>query len=129
MGEIRGVHTSDAPDAIGPYRQAVAVDGWLYVSGQIPLDPASGELVQGDVTVQTQRALDNLQAIVEAAGGSLERVVRTTIYLADMGDFSSVNEVYARYFGGHKPARTTIQAGGLPKGVSVEVDAIARLEG
>jgi len=129
MTELRAIHTDDAPAAIGPYAQAVAVDGWLYASGQIPLDPRTMELVTGSVAEQTEQVFQNLRAVLSAAGGSLDRVVKTTVFLADMADFAEMNEVYARHFAGHRPARATVQAAGLPRGVSVEIELVARLEG
>jgi 2-iminobutanoate/2-iminopropanoate deaminase len=125
------ISTDQAPKAIGPYAQAIAVrgGGLIFCSGQIPLDPASGEMVgAGDVRVQTERVLENLKAVLAAAGTSLAMVVKTTIYLADLQDFGAVNDVYARYFPHHPPARATIEVAGLPKGALVEIDAIASLE-
>ena len=120
------VATDAAPKAIGPYSQAVVVDGTVYTAGQIALDPVTGEVVGRTAAEQTERVLRNLAAVLEAAGSSLGMVVKTTVYLADMADFPAMNEVYARHFGNHKPARSTVQAAGLPKGVRVEIDAIAR---
>jgi 2-iminobutanoate/2-iminopropanoate deaminase len=125
------VQTPDAPAAIGPYSQAVVVSGGrtLYCSGQIALDPASGQMVgQGDVRVQTERVLDNLAAILAAAGMSFKDVVRCGIFLADLGDFAAVNELYAKRFSRAHPARATVQVAGLPKGALVEIDAIAVAE-
>ncbi len=127
------VSSNQAPKAIGPYSQAVAVDlvpaaggRLIFCSGQIPLDPASGEMVgAGDVRVQTERVLQNLDAVLRAGGASLAAVVKTTIYLADLQDFGAVNEVYARYFPDRPPARATVQVAGLPRGSMVEIDAIA----
>ena len=119
------VSTSKAPEAIGPYSQAVVVGDLMFTAGQIPLDPATKKLVDGAVASQTERVLLNLTAVLEAAGLSLGNVVKTTVYLADMADFPAMNEVYARFFGDHKPARATVQVAGLPMGVSVEIDAIA----
>lgn len=127
MSDIRPVHTDAAPAAIGAYSQAVEVDGWVYCSGQIPLDPASGELVEGDIGTQTDRVLTNLSAVLEAAGASMERVVKTTVFLARMGDFAAMNEVYARHFGDHRPARAAVEAGGLPRGVGIEIECVARV--
>jgi 2-iminobutanoate/2-iminopropanoate deaminase len=126
MPTMKEISTDQAPAAIGPYAQAVVSDGWIYVSGQIPLDPATGELVGGDVANQTHRVFRNLSAILEAAGGSLGTVVKTTVFLSDMANFSAMNEVYATYFPDHRPARATIQAAGLPKAVDVEIEAVAR---
>jgi 2-iminobutanoate/2-iminopropanoate deaminase len=123
------VATDKAPKAIGPYSQAVRAGGLVFLSGQIPLDPATGQLVPGDVQVQTERVIENLKAVLEAAGSSLDRVVKTTVFLKDMNDFAAMNEVYARYFGKTVPARATVQAARLPKDVSVEIDAIALCEG
>jgi 2-iminobutanoate/2-iminopropanoate deaminase len=121
------VSTPTAPAAIGPYSQAVRAGGFLFVSGQIPLDPDTGALVEGDVAVQTHRVLRNLAAILTAAGSSLDRVVRATVYLADMSDFSAMNEVYGTYFIAPAPARSTIQAARLPKDARVEIDVIAEV--
>jgi 2-iminobutanoate/2-iminopropanoate deaminase len=121
------VQTDAAPAAIGPYSQAVRSGELVFVSGQIPLDPASGELVPGDITLQTRRVLSNLRAILDAAGSSLEHVLKTTIYLTDLADFAAVNQTYAEYFSGAPPARATVQVAALPRGSRVEIDAIARL--
>ncbi len=126
MSDLRPVHTDDAPQAIGPYSQAIIVDGWVYCSGQIPIDPASGEIMEGDIAAQTDRVLRNLAAVLEAAGSSLGRVVKTTVFLAEMSDFSAMNEVYARHFGDHRPARAAVEAGGLPRGVGIEIECVAR---
>jgi len=122
------VHTDMAPAAIGPYSQAVRAGSLLFVSGQIPLDPATGEVVEGDVAAQTHRVMHSLGAILDAAGAGFDRVVKTTIYLTDLGDFGRVNEVYGSYFSQPAPARATLQVAALPKGVSVEIDAIAHLD-
>ncbi|ADV45703.1 RidA family protein [Nitratifractor salsuginis] len=119
------IATDKAPQAIGPYSQAILVDGILYTSGQIALTP-EGELIEGGVAEQTRQVLSNLSAVLEAAGGSLEDVIKTTIFLADMGDFATVNEVYAEFFGEHKPARSTVAVKTLPKEVLVEIDCIAK---
>jgi 2-iminobutanoate/2-iminopropanoate deaminase len=119
------VSTTSAPAAIGPYSQAVRTDSLLFVSGQIALDPASGTMVEGGVAVQTHRVLRNLAAILEAAGSSLDRVLRTTVFLADMNDFAAMNEVYGTYFSSPAPARSTIQAARLPRDARVEIDVIA----
>ena len=121
------VSTSTAPAAIGPYSQAIRAGSLLFVSGQIPLDPASGALVEGDVKVQTHRVFRNLAGILEAAGSSLDRVVRATVYLADMNDFAMMNEVYGTYFSAPAPARSTIQAARLPRDARVEIDVIAEI--
>jgi 2-iminobutanoate/2-iminopropanoate deaminase len=123
----RTILTDRAPKPIGPYGQAVLADGWLHCSGQIGLDPATGQMVPGGVRDQADRALRNLQAVVEAAGGSLRDVVKTTIYLQSMDDFPAVNEVYAAFFPSDPPARSTVAAARLPKGALVEIDAVARL--
>lgn len=127
MPDLEIVHTDRAPEAIGPYSQAVVSHGLVFASGQIPIDPATGHLVEGDVADQTDRVLANLGAVLEAAGASLGTVLKTTVYLADMADFSAMNAVYAEHFGDHRPARATVEAGGLPKSVAVEIDAIARV--
>ncbi len=125
---MRDVVTStDAPAAIGPYSQAIRAGGFLFVSGQIPLDPESGQVVDGDVAAQTDRVMKNLGAILRAAGGTYEHVVRATIFLTDLGDFAQVNDVYGSYFTAPAPARATVQVAALPKGVSVEIDAIAHV--
>jgi 2-iminobutanoate/2-iminopropanoate deaminase len=128
MSELKAVHTDDAPAAIGPYSQAIAANGWLFVSGQIPMDPQTGDLVGGSVADQTHRVFKNLIAVLEEAGTSLSRVVKTTCFLADMGEFAEMNAVYAEYFGDHRPARATVQAAALPKYVDVEIDVIALLD-
>lgn len=121
------VITADAPQAIGPYSQAIRAGGFVFCSGQIPLDPATGRMVEGDVVVQTRQVLDNLEAVLAAAGASLADVVRTTVYLADLNDFTAMNEVYAARFPSPAPARSTIQAARLPRDARVEIDAIAVL--
>jgi len=119
------VSTDKAPKAIGPYSQAVIYNGIAYLSGQIPLNPATNQLLEGDIAAQTERVLENLKAVLEACGASLESVLKTTVFLKDMGDFPKMNEVYGRYFGANPPARSTVQAAKLPRDVSVEIDAIA----
>ena len=119
------VSTSDAPRPIGPYSQGVISGGFLFCSGQIALDPQTGEIVEGDVAAQTERVLHNLVAVLREAKMGPENVVKTTVYLADMADFPKMNEVYGRFLGHKPPARTTIQAAGLPRGVRVEIDVIA----
>lgn len=121
------VATDRAPKAIGPYSQAITADGMVYTAGQIALDAGTGEVVGKTVAEQTDQVLKNLEAVLGAAGSGLGNVVKTTVYLADMADFPAMNEVYARHFGAHKPARSTVQAAGLPRGVRVEIDAIAQL--
>ena len=122
------IETSDAPEAIGPYSQAIRTGSLLFCSGQIPLDPSTGEIVKSDVQGQAQRCLENLAAVCEAAGTSLAQAVRCTVYLTDMGDFARVNEVYGSFFGDDDPpARVAIGVAALPKGADVEVDAIVAL--
>jgi 2-iminobutanoate/2-iminopropanoate deaminase len=121
------VSTPTAPQAIGPYSQAIRAGDLLFVSGQIPLDPATGVLVAGDVATQTHRVMQNVRAIVEAAGASLDDVVKTTIFLADLNDFAVVNEVYGSYFRPPAPARATVQVARLPRDVRIEIDAVARV--
>lgn len=125
MSELKRVETSDAPAAIGPYSQAIALNGMVFTAGQIPLDPVSMQLVEGDVAAQTERVMQSLTAILEAAGASLQTVVKTTVFLQDMNDFTAMNDVYAKHFGDHKPARSTVQAARLPRDVKVEIEAIA----
>lgn len=127
MSKLNFVKTDKAPGAIGPYSQAVEVDGWVFCSGQIPLDPATGELVSGDISIQTDMVMKNVAAVLEAAGASLNRVVKTTVFLADMGDFAGMNEVYARHFGDHRPARAAVAVRTLPKNVDVEIEAVAKI--
>ena len=119
------VASEQAPKAIGPYSQAVSYNGILYCSGQIPLDPATGQVIEGDVAEQTRRVLDSLKAVLEAGGSSLEHVLKTTVYLKNMGDFPVVNGVYAEYFGASLPARATVEVARLPRDVKVEIDCIA----
>ena len=122
---VRSVHTDEAPKAIGPYSQAIIANGFLFTAGQIALDPSTGQVVPGDIVAQTERVLTNLGAVLAAAGASWSTVVKTTIFLEDMADFAKVNEVYARVLGDSRPARSTVQAAGLPRGVLVEIEAIA----
>lgn len=122
------ISTDAAPRAIGPYSQAVRSGPWLFCSGQIGLDPATGELVVGGVVAETERVLENLRAVLEAAGVSLDSVVRTTIYLVDLVDFGRVNEVYARFFRAPFPARATVGVASLPRSARIEIDAIAAIE-
>lgn len=124
----QAVSTPAAPQAIGPYSQAIKAGSLLFVSGQIPIDPATGAMIDGDVAAQTHRVLQNIGAILQAAGTSLDAVVRTTVYLADMDDFTAMNEVYATYFSSPAPARATVQAARLPKDSRVEIDVVASLE-
>jgi 2-iminobutanoate/2-iminopropanoate deaminase len=123
----KAVLTDRAPAPIGPYAQGVLCDGWLFCAGQTPTDPATGQLVPGDVRAQTERTLRNLQAVVEAAGGTLRDVVKTTVFLQSMDDFPAMNEVYATFFPADPPARSTVEAARLPKRARVEIDAIARI--
>lgn len=122
------ISTPNAPAAIGPYSQAAVSNGFAFLSGQIPLDPATGELVDGDIAAQTVRVLENLKAVLEACGSSLARVVKTTVYLKDMGEFARMNEVYATYFPQNPPARATVEAARLPRDVRVEIDCIATVD-
>ena len=122
---IQIVATDRAPKAIGPYSQAVIHNGIAYLSGQIPLDPATGQIVEGDIAVQTERVFENLKAVLEACGSSLGQVLKTTVFLKDMGEFPKMNEVYARYFNENPPARATVEAARLPRDVRVEIEAIA----
>lgn len=119
------IQTEDAPAAIGPYSQAMVTGEWVFTAGQIALDPKTMEIVAGDVKAQTEQVMKNLEAILAAAGSSLQRVVKTTVFLKDMGSFAAMNEIYGRHFGGHKPARSTVEAARLPKDVLVEIEAIA----
>ena len=125
MKEI--ISTSNAPSAIGPYSQAVKAGNLLFISGQVPLDPATGEVVEGDITVQTRRVLDNVKAILTEAGADFSNVVKTTVFLKDMNDFVPMNRVYAEYYPENCPARSAVQVARLPKDVSVEIETIAVL--
>lgn len=129
MSDLELVHTDQAPAAIGPYSQAIVVDGWVFCSGQIPLDPKTGDLLDGSVAEQTDLALRNLGAVLEEAGSSLQSVVKTTVFLSDMGTFAEMNEVYAQHFGDHRPARAAVQAAALPKYCDVEIECVARVRG
>ena len=120
------VSTDKAPKAIGPYSQAVAAGELIFTSGQIPLDPATQQMVEGDIRVQTERVMENLAAVLEAAGVGFAQVVKATIFVVDLGDFAVVNEVYGKRFPSHPPARSTVQVAALPKGARVEIDLIAR---
>ncbi|MGA2433909.1 MAG: RidA family protein [Bryobacteraceae bacterium] len=119
------IATDGAPKAIGPYSQAAVVQGFAFLSGQIPIDPASGQIVEGDIAVQTERVLENLKAVLDACGSSFAQVVKTTVYLKDMNEFARMNEVYGRYFSQAPPARATVEVARLPRDVRVEIDAIA----
>ena len=127
MNDFKIIHTPEAPAALGPYSQAVVAGEWVFASGQIPIDPATGELIEGGITEQTHRVMKNLAAVLHEAGLSLDRVVKTTVYLADMETFAEMNEVYAEHFGDHRPARATVEVAALPKNVGVEIDVIARM--
>ncbi len=123
---MNAISSPDAPSAIGPYSQAIRSGDLVFLSGQIPLDPKTGQLVTGNIVAETERVLDNLAAVLAAAGSSFADVVKTTIYLVDLADFQAVNETYAKRFGQNPPARATVQVAALPKGARVEIDAIAR---
>jgi 2-iminobutanoate/2-iminopropanoate deaminase len=125
MAEVRRIHTDRAPDAVGPYSQAIVHSGLVYTAGQIPLDPQSMQMVEGDVAAQTERVMQNLAAVLEAAGASLGSVIKTTVFLQSMGDFAAMNEVYGRHFGEHRPARSTVEVARLPKDARVEIEAVA----
>jgi 2-iminobutanoate/2-iminopropanoate deaminase len=122
---MESIATEHAPGAIGPYSQAVVANGFIYTAGQIALDPATGQVVEGGITEQTTRVMANLTAILQAAGSSLSKVVKSTVFLMDMADFAEMNDVYARAFGDHKPARSTVAVSGLPRGVRVEIEVVA----
>jgi 2-iminobutanoate/2-iminopropanoate deaminase len=119
------ISTPHAPAAIGPYSQATVYNGLAFLSGQIPLDPATGQIVEGDVAVQTARVLDNLKAALEACGSSLDKVLKTTVFIKDMTEFGKINAVYAQYFGPNPPARSTVEVARLPRDVRVEIEAVA----
>ncbi len=121
----KAILSQDAPAPIGPYSQAVQVGNWVFISGQIPLDPVTGKVVEGGIATQTRQVLQNLQAVLTAVGMNLDSIVKTTIYLTDLGEFSTVNEIYETYFHPPYPARATVQVSALPKGVRVEIEAIA----
>jgi 2-iminobutanoate/2-iminopropanoate deaminase len=129
MAKLTPVQTSAAPAAIGPYSQAVVHAGLVFTAGQIALDPATGEMIEGDITAQTERVLENLSGVLAAAGASPTTVIKTTVFLRDMGDFSAMNGVYARFFGDHRPARSAVQAARLPRDARVEIEVVAALEG
>jgi 2-iminobutanoate/2-iminopropanoate deaminase len=124
----QAVSTDSAPKAIGPYSQAIRAGSLLFISGQVPIDPATGAIIAGDIAAQARRVLENIGAILQAAGASYDAVVRTTVFLADMNDFAAMNEVYARYFTAPAPARSTVQAARLPRDARIEIDAIAVLK-
>lgn len=121
------VAVPDAPNAIGPYAQGVMAGGFLFTAGQIPLDPVTMKLVEGDIAVQTARVLDNLEAVLRGAGATLAHVVKTTVFLADLRDFAAMNKVYAERFGAHRPARSTVQVAALPAGARLEIELVAKL--
>lgn len=125
MAEV--VSTKDAPQAIGPYSQAIKTGGFLFSSGQIAINPATGQVIDGDVAAQTEQVMKNLAAILTAAGLTMQRVVKTTVFLKSMSDFATMNEIYGRHFGEHRPARSTVEVARLPKDVLVEIDVIAEL--
>ena len=123
--QAEAVRTDAAPKAIGPYEQAIRVGGFLFTAGQIPLDPKTGNLVEGGIAAQTRRVLENLNAVLEASGSSMDRVVKATVYLKNMGDFGAMNEIYGEYLGKAKPARSTVAVAELPRGALVEIDLVA----
>lgn len=127
MSRMDFAHSDGAPAAIGPYSQAVAVDGWLFTSGQVGLDPASGQLVAGGFEAQARRVFANLRAVLEAGGCGFADVVKATVFLVDLADFMTLNAIYAEAFGTHRPARSTVQVAALPKGAKVEIDLVARI--
>ena len=122
---MEAIQTDQAPLAIGPYSQAIKTNGFVFLSGQIPLVPETMQVIEGDIQAQTDRVFANITAVLVAAGSSLDRIVKTTVFLADMNDFTAMNEIYARYFGDHRPARSTVQAARLPRDVRVEIEVIA----
>ena len=124
---MKSIHTDDAPEAIGPYSQAVEVEGWLYTSGQVAIDPATGELVGDEFEAQARQVFRNLGRVLAAAGCSFADVVRATVYVTDLADFAQLNAIYAEAMGGHRPARSTVQVAALPKGGKVEIDLVARI--
>jgi len=119
------IRTDNAPKAIGPYEQAIKIDGFVYTAGQIPLDPQTGTFVDGDIAIQTRQVLENLKAVLDAAGSSLDRVIKATVFLKNMADFAAMNDVYAAYLGTAKPARSTVAVAELPRGALVEIDLVA----
>ncbi|MGE0354886.1 MAG: RidA family protein [Gemmatimonadales bacterium] len=122
---LSSVSTPKAPKAIGPYSQAIIIGDLVFTAGQIALDPASGQMVEGGIREQSERVMKNLEAVLEAAGSDMSRIVRTTVYLTDMEDFAEMNEIYGKALGGHKPARSTVAVSALPRGARVEIDAVA----
>lgn len=127
--EKKRIATKSAPAALGPYSQAVAVDGWVYLSGQVALCPETGELLSADAGTETRQVMENLKAVLKAAGATFDHVVKCTVYLKDLGDFAAMNQVYGSYFGDIPPARATVQVARLPRDARVEIDAVARLPG
>jgi 2-iminobutanoate/2-iminopropanoate deaminase len=125
VSEKKIISTDSAPKAIGPYSQAVIANGFAFLSGQIPLDPATNQLIEGDISAQTERVMRNLQAVLESCGSSLKGVVKTTVFLKDMGEFAKMNEVYGRFFSENPPARATVEAARLPRDVRVEIECVA----
>ncbi len=119
------IHTEHAPKAIGPYSQAIRVGDFIYTAGQVPIVPATGDLIAGDIEAQTRQALNNLKAVLEAAGSGLDKVVKTTVFMTDLGDFTRMNGVYAEFFPSQPPARSTVQVAALPKGATVEIECVA----
>jgi len=119
------VQTDKAPKAIGPYEQAIKANGFIYTAGQIPIDPKTGNFVEGGITAQTRQVVENLKAVLEAGGSSLDRVVKATVFLKNMADFAAMNDVYAQYLGGAKPARSTVAVAELPRGALIEIDLVA----
>lgn len=128
MRDLKAIAVANAPKAIGPYAQGIVANGLLFTAGQIPLDPATMKLVTGDIAAQTHRVFDSLEAILAGAGATLADAVKVTVYLADLADFAKMNEVYAVRFGGHRPARSTVQVAALPAGARVEIDLVANLK-
>lgn len=124
---MQQIRTSAAPEAIGPYSQAIVHGGLLYTAGQIPLDPGSGQMIEGSVTAQAEQVLRNLDAVLDAAGASRASVIKTTVFLRDLNDFVAVNEVYAAFFGDHRPARSTVQVARLPRDAAVEIELVAAI--
>ena len=123
--ELQRITAQEAPKAVGPYSHAMVANDLVFCSGQVPLDPATGELVTGDIAAQTERILDNLAAVLAAAGSSLDRVIKTTVFLADFNDFAAMNDAYAERFGEHRPARSTVGVGALPRGARIEIECVA----
>lgn len=125
MPDLTPLHTDDAPKAIGPYSQAIRAGGFIFCAGQTPLDPATMQLIEGDIEAQTRRVLQNLAAVLAAAGSGLDRVVKTTVFMQDLGEFARMNAVYAEFFPAAPPARSTVQVAGLPRGAQIEIECIA----